>query len=552
MLSKLRIGPKLLLAPGAVLILLVMVACGAYYAMVRQNDSLATIVDQRAARLRDTAALVQSAQRAHTDVYQLLTWLGASFAERRLSVLQGVIDSDQRDTGRRLRQLAQDTRASAAESRLVEQAAIAHSLYLRAVADVIELARADASTSASAMSKAERAFDTVAARLAELSAHEQLLSEQAARRAAADFATMSALLPLMVALSVGLSLAITFVVRRALLREVGDIGNAAIELASGNLLVPQRDYGADEISATSRVLDTGIRNLNASLKGILDSARAIDGASRQMALSIDRAELPQKSAAESNPLQHGANSVESLGAVLSRTASSAAAATMLTRDASDAASLGHDVLHRLLGTMGSLRDGARRAGAIAEHIDGIALEAGRLALNAAVQANRSTAYPPDGLADAGYGAVALEVRALAQQSSLAAREIASLMQGAVADIDGGSISASEAGASIARMAHSAQQVGALVEAISEASVAQASGIQEVGDAIVQMDQVSQHNCAVVTETARAAADLQRQAVDLARAVAGFNLDEAALLALPAKGRRMAGGKSHLRLASSRV
>ena len=106
MLSKLRIGPKLLLAPGAVLFLLILVSCGAYYAMVRQNDSLGTIVEQRAARLRDTAALVNSAQRAHTDVYQLLTWLGASFSERRVKALASVIDSDQADTRRRLRQLA--------------------------------------------------------------------------------------------------------------------------------------------------------------------------------------------------------------------------------------------------------------------------------------------------------------------------------------------------------------------------------------------------------------------------------------------------------------
>lgn len=373
MLSKLRIGPKLLLAPGVLLILLVLVAGGAYYAMVRQNDSLATIVEQRAVRLRDTAALVHSAQRAHTDVYQLLTWLGGSFAERRLAVLQGVIDNDQRDTRRRLRQLALETRASATESRLVEQAASAHALYLKAVADVIELARADASTSASAMSKAERAFDVVASRLAELSAHEEKLSDQAAQRAASDFASMTTLLPVVLALSVALSLAITIVVRRALLREVSDIGNAAIGLASGKLLVPQRDYGADEISATSRVLDTSIRNLNATLKGILDSARAIDGASRQMAVSMER---------------------------------------------------------------------------------------------------------------------------------------------------------------VGRQ--------------------QAPDIEHASEAVLQIDQISHEKSAVVAEAARAAADLQRHAVDLAKAVAGFNLDEAALLPMPPRKASGNRKRSHLRLASSRA
>ncbi|MDB5959471.1 MAG: methyl-accepting chemotaxis protein [Massilia sp.] len=549
MLSKLRIGPKLLLAPCAVLVLLILVSCGAYYAMVRQNDSLSTIVEQRAVRLRDTAALVNSAQRAHTDVYQLLTWLGASFAEKRLTVLLGVIDSDQADTGRRLRQLAVDTRDSANERRLVEQAAGAHAQYLKAVADVIDLARADASTSASAMVKAERAFDTVAARLSELSAHEQQLSEQAARRAAGDFSAMSTAMPLVVVLSIALSLAITMAVRRALLREVTDIGDAAIELASGNLLVPQRDYGSDEISATSRVLDTSIRNLNTTLKGILDSARSIDSASRRMA--IDNADLSQRTVVQASSLQCTASSVEGLSAVLTQTASSALAANRITSDASSTASHGSDVVGRLLDTMGTLRHGARQAGAIASRIDGIASQAGMLALNAAVEAGRVGREGVGGSDGNGFAAVALEVRLLAQQSSLAAREIGELMEHVVADIDFGTTSASEAGDSIAHMARQVGQVSEIIAAISHASVEQASGIAEVSEAIVQMDQMTQQNSALVTEAAKAAADLQRQAVGLARAVAGFNLDEAALLALPPRAASGATRKAHLRLASNR-
>ena len=87
MLSRLRIGPKLLLAPGVVLLLLIVLSCGAYYAMVRQNDSLEVIVQQRAAHLRDTAALVASAHQAHTEMYQLLTWISASYARPRVDAL---------------------------------------------------------------------------------------------------------------------------------------------------------------------------------------------------------------------------------------------------------------------------------------------------------------------------------------------------------------------------------------------------------------------------------------------------------------------------------
>src|SRR6476661_2303571 len=87
MLSRLRIGPKLLLAPGVVLVLLVLLSCGAYLAMLRQNDSLDTIVQQRAAHMRGAAELVASAQRAHAQAYQILTWISGSFPRSRVEPL---------------------------------------------------------------------------------------------------------------------------------------------------------------------------------------------------------------------------------------------------------------------------------------------------------------------------------------------------------------------------------------------------------------------------------------------------------------------------------
>src|SRR4051812_46400824 len=87
MLARLRIGPKLLLAPGVVLVLLVVLSCGAYLAMLRQNDSLDTIVQQRATHMRAASELVTSAQRAHAEAYQILTWLSGSFPRSRVDPL---------------------------------------------------------------------------------------------------------------------------------------------------------------------------------------------------------------------------------------------------------------------------------------------------------------------------------------------------------------------------------------------------------------------------------------------------------------------------------
>lgn len=544
MLSKLRIGPKLLLAPGVVLVLLIVLSCGAYYAMVRQNHSLETIVQQRAAHLRDTAELVAAAQHAHTEMYQLLTWISASFSNARVDALIG--DIHQRHVGieRRFSHLTRVTDAGSAERRFIEQAETAHATYVKAILDVIELSQMDQSMSANAMSKAERAFDVVALRLAELSRLEQELSEKASASAAADFRTISTLMPLVIALSIVLSLAITMAVRRALLREVTEIGDAAIGLASGNLLVGPRSYGKDEISDTSRVLDTSIRNLNATLKGILESARSIDNASREMALG--NADLSIRTDAQASSLLQTACSMEQLTAVVSQTASNAQAANLLAENATSVAQKGGDVVERLLTTMSSIRGSSGKVVEIASVIDCIANQTSILALNAAVEAARAGEH------GRGFAVVASEVRMLAQKSAVAAREIKELIAQSVALIEGGSASVVEAGHSMAHLATSVQQVGDIINEISHASAEQATGILEVSQAIVQMDHMTQQNSALVTQAAAAAESLQEQAVSLARAVAGFNLDEAELLPLPPKRSGASGRKNHLRLASKRA
>ncbi len=275
MLGRLRIGPKLLLAPGLVLVLLIVSSLGSWYAMVRQNQSLETIVQVRAARIKSATDLVADAQSAHARMYQLLTWIGASFSTTRIDALVAEIHSRHGAISGAFAGMTRNAVPGSAERRLLEQAEVAHVDYVRAIEEVIELAQVDGAIGANAMVKAERAFAMVALRLAELSHLEQQLSEAAWRRAAEDFSTISTVMPLLVTLSVILSLAVSMAVRRSLLREVNDIGQAAHDLASGNLTVRPRDYGRDEIADTSRALDSSIRSLNVTLKDILASARSV-------------------------------------------------------------------------------------------------------------------------------------------------------------------------------------------------------------------------------------------------------------------------------------
>jgi methyl-accepting chemotaxis protein len=331
-LARLRIGPKLLLAPALVLALLAVSSSSAYFAMQRQNQSLDMIVQVRAARIRDATELVAEAQAAHARSYQLLTWISASVSAARVQVLEDDIHRRHTALARRFAQLAARALQGSVERRLLEQAQMAHAQHVRAVIEVIELAGGDQSVAANAMVKAEQAFEREALRLAALAAHERRESEAAARRAGAEFGLMRLLMPALVAFSMLLSVFITGAVRRALLREVRGIGASARALAGGNLTVPERDYGGDEISDTSRTLDESIRSLNGTLREILESARALDSASRGV---VDgNAQLGDGSVCGAGALRPTRATIDQLSATMRHNASHAEAASRLAASAS--------------------------------------------------------------------------------------------------------------------------------------------------------------------------------------------------------------------------
>jgi methyl-accepting chemotaxis protein len=558
MLARLRIGPKLLLAPGVVLLLLVLLSCGAYVAMVRQNDSLDAIVQQRAAHLRAASDLVASAQRANAQAYQILTWISGSFPRSRVEPLVHDVQVQQSNIERGFTSLARMTRETPlrhreAELRYVEQAASAWRLYVAAVRDVIELAREDQSISATAMAKAERAFSVVAERLAELARREQEMSEEASGQAEDDFRTIAILMPIVILLSIAASLAITMAVRRSLLGEIGAIEAAASSLASGDLTVRTRLEGDDEIATTSRALDDSIRNLNLSLRTILESARSIGSASRDIA--IGRAGLPARAGVRAS-LEQTASSMQDLAAAMRETADSARQANRLTEAASSAAQQGGSVVHRLVATLENVRRAAVRLDEVGEGIEIACGRAGSLALGAAVEAAKGGPQAQD------FAQAACEVRALAGRAAAGAREARELARETLAAIEGGTGIALDAGTSMALLSSSVQEVGDIVNRIGSASAARAENLAGMNQAIVRMDELTQQGTRMVEDAALAARTLQQQALSLSQAVATFRLDEAVQAPPPEAGneegaagaldkRPGSPGRPYIRLATSR-
>ena len=220
--------------------------------------------------------------------------------------------------------------------------------------------------------------------------------------------------------------------------------------------------------------------------------------------------------------------------MLATTFSMVAPARPTSRDpSSTVARDGGQVVGEVVATMATINESSRKIVDIISVIDGIAFQTNILALNAAVEAARA------GEQGRGFAVVAAEVRSLAQRSAAAAKEIKQLISDSVETVDEGSRLVARAGATMENVVASIGRLGTIVGEISNASAEQQAGIEQVNVAITQMDGITQENAALVEEAAAAAASMQDQAVDLARLVATFKLEDTPAPQRPAAPRRMA-------------
>ncbi|MET0264213.1 MAG: methyl-accepting chemotaxis protein [Duganella sp.] len=518
MLKKLRIGPKLLLAPGLVLVLLIVTAGAASIGMVRQNASLENLVQVRAARLKTTADVSGEARYAHAHIYQLLAWVNGSFAQARLDELGLLIKQRHTSIEEELRRLA-GAAASGDERNYVEQSLQALAAYRKAVQDTMDMAQMDQSIATNAMAKAEKQFLVLNEQLAQLSALEKRLSEQAHQQANADFRTLASAMAVLVLLSIALSLGVTMAVRSAMLRDIRSIGDVVVALAAGRLGAGRRNDGRDEIADTARLLDQSMGNLTTTLTRVQESVRSIDTAAHEIASGNQ--DLSTRTEMQASSLEQTASAMDSLTQAVQQTAANAQQACKLAAGASEMAQRGGAAVQQAVQTMASIRASSRQIVDIIGVIDSISFQTNILALNAAVEAARA------GEQGRGFAVVASEVRTLAQRSAAAAREIKALISASVATIDSGSASVHQAGERMGDIVASVQQVNDIIDRISQASAEQAQGIAEVNQAVSQMDDVTQQNAALVEQAAAAAESLQEQAVQLSDAVSVFKLDNMA-------------------------
>ena len=186
--------------------------------------------------------------------------------------------------------------------------------------------------------------------------------------------------------------------------------------------------------------------------------------------------------------------------------------------ASKAAMEGGAIVDQVVETMGSISKSSNKIVDIISVIDGIAFQTNILALNAAVEAARA------GEQGRGFAVVATEVRNLAQRSALAAKEIKELINDSVKNVGNGVELVDKTGKTMNEIVNSVKKVTDIMEEISSASQEQFSGINKVNEAVMEMDEITQQNSALVEESAAAAESMKDQAQKLMQAVLVFKLE----------------------------
>ncbi|MDC8784146.1 methyl-accepting chemotaxis protein [Roseateles koreensis] len=512
-IRNLKLGPRLGLAFGSLILFLAVVTAVGLFGVSQAQGGLKTVYEDRTVALGQLAQVDHLMMRNRIVVMEIMRDPAPATLEQGNSELRANIDKVSKTWS-----TYAATALTEEEKKLVNAFVPARTAYVK---EGLLAAR-----DAIAAGKLEEAAQMYAAKIQPLGATAgDLLSKLVQLQvdvAADEFkkaqqtsqnVRIACVLVGLAAAAVAVFLAV--VITRSIVKPVADAARLANAVAGGDLTHQITPQGRDEISD----LLAAMKGMNEGLAGIVsqvrDSSESIATGSAEIATG--NADLSQRTEEQASNLEETAASMEEMTATVRQNADIAHTATQLAGSASAAAGRGGEVVGQVVSTMEEISSSSHKISEIIGVIDGIAFQTNILALNAAVEAARA------GEQGRGFAVVASEVRSLAQRSAEAAKDIKGLIGQSVEKVEVGSRLVREAGTSMTDIVAQVKRVADLISEIGAATTEQTQGIGQVGEAVNQLDRMTQQNAALVEESAAAAESLKGQALRLADIVRGFQL-----------------------------
>ncbi|GAB0113934.1 methyl-accepting chemotaxis protein [Acidisoma sp. C75] len=299
-------------------------------------------------------------------------------------------------------------------------------------------------------------------------------------------------------------------------RAVHGVAHGLKELAANNLRYRLTEAFTPEFEPVRLDFNTSLEKLEATITSISETAQGVRSGAREITEASD--DLARRTEQQAANLEETAAALDEITATVRRTAESATQARQLVSSTKSDAERSGQVVTDTVSAMSGIENSSKQIGSIIGVIDEIAFQTNLLALNAGVEAARA------GDAGRGFAVVATEVRALAQRSADAAKEIKTLISASGQQVDTGVKLVGETGRALSNILGHVTRLNDLIVDIAASAEEQSTGLGQVNTAVNQMDQVTQQNAAMVEQSTAASHSLSREAETLSHLVARFRIE----------------------------
>ena len=509
-----QLKTKLLLAPLLTAVVLLLSGLTSSFLMTVESGKTQQRFDSNIAQAEAITNVQHQLGLVHAGVYRTLGVIG-SMDEPKIKAFRADVTQRLAAIKQAAGQVAQAADAAEPLKKAVAEASLQIDKYGKQADSAIDLSSIDPNTGIAAMQGADATYMALNKIVAELQASSRQES-MAIGAATKDKLRSTNLLLALLALSIAaVAVGLSWLAQKKVIEEMRRAASIAAEVASGNLTVDTSTTRTDEVGDLLRALAAMQASLSAVVSRVRQGSESVATASAE--ISQGNSDLSARTEQQASALEQTAASMEELSSTVKQNADNARQGNQLAQSASTVAVRGGEVVGQVVQTMKGINDASRKIADIIGVIDGIAFQTNILALNAAVEAARA------GEQGRGFAVVAGEVRSLAQRSAEAAREIKALIGNSVDKVETGSRLVTDAGSTMNENVASVQRVTDIIGEITAASSEQSAGLGTINVSVVQLDQMTQQNAALVEESAAAAESLRDQAGRLAGLVATFNL-----------------------------